>query len=178
MTALVDMRKNREILGYVLGGVAFVLLLPALMWVASERPDPMTIPLRRLVATAALTVLGLSLSVWSIVYMRRKGDGNPMDAFGHEVAPRTKHLMTEGPYRWSRNPMLTGIIIYYVGLCLSLNTWSSLIILVLFVSVMLKQVQSEERRLRKDFGQEYEDYCEQTGRFGPKWNWRDQIKNQ
>lgn len=55
---------------------------------------------------------GLTLSVWTIVYMKLRGKGNPMDAFGHEVAPRTQHLMTEGPYRINRNPMLTGTLFY------------------------------------------------------------------
>ena len=40
---------------------------------------------------------GLSLSIWSIVHMKRVGEGNPFDAYNHEVAPRTKHLMTDGP---------------------------------------------------------------------------------
>ena len=34
---------------------------------------------------------GLTLSVWTIAYMKLRGKGNPMDAFGHEVAPRTQH---------------------------------------------------------------------------------------
>jgi hypothetical protein len=28
--------------------------------------------------------------------MRIVGKGNPFDAYGHELAPRTKHLMTSG----------------------------------------------------------------------------------
>ena len=36
-----------------------------------------------------------------------------------------------------------------------------------FVVVMLLQVRSEEKRLRKDFGEEYEAYCQRTGRFWP-----------
>ena len=114
-----------------------------------------------------LAVLGLSLSIWSIVYMRHKGDGNPMDAFGHEVAPRTKHLMTEGPYRLSRNPMLTGSFVYYAGVCIGLWTWQALAVFVAFIVIMLLQVRSEEKRLRKDFGEEYEAYCRRTGRFWP-----------
>lgn len=31
--------------------------------------------------------------------MKHVGKGNPFDAMGHEVAPRTKHLMTDGPYK-------------------------------------------------------------------------------
>ena len=99
------MKKLREIAGYVLGGLMFVLLIPTLMWLASGRPNRGDIPVWRTVVAVVLAVLGIALSVWSIVYMRHKGDGNPMDAFGHEVAPRTRHLMTDGPYRLSRNPM-------------------------------------------------------------------------
>jgi protein-S-isoprenylcysteine O-methyltransferase Ste14 len=105
--------------------------------------------------------------VWSIVYMRHKRDGNPMDAFGHEVAPRTKHLMTEGPYRLSRNPMLTGSFVYYAGMCLCLWIWQALLVFVAFIVIMLLQVRSEEKRLWKDFGEEYEAYCRRTGRFWP-----------
>ena len=162
------MRKFREIAGYALGGLMFVLLIPTLMWWASGMPNWLEAPIIRIVIALLLAVLGLSLSVWSIVYMRHKGDGNPMDAFGHEVAPRTKHLMTEGPYRLSRNPMLTGSFVYFAGVCVWLWTWQALLVYVAFIVIMLLQVRSEEKRLRKDFGEEYEAYCRRTGRFWPK----------
>ena len=159
------MKKLKEILGYALGGLMFVLLVPTLMWWASGMPDLCAVPMWRIVIALVLAVLGLSLSVWSIVYMRHKGDGNPMDAFGHEVAPRTKHLMTEGPYRLSRNPMLTGSFIYYAGVCVWLWRWPALVVFAGFIVIMFFQVLSEEKRLRKDFGEEYEKYCKRTGRF-------------
>lgn len=162
------MRKIKEIVGYVLGGLMFVLLIPTLMWLASCRPDLLPVSLPRMIIALILALLGLSLSIWSIVYMRRKGDGNPMDAFGHEVAPRTKHLMTTGPYRLSRNPMLSGSFIYYAGVCIWLWTWQALLVFTAFIIIMLLQVRSEEKRLRKDFGEEYEAYCRQTGRFWPR----------
>lgn len=162
------MLKLREITGYLLGGLMFVLLIPTLMWLASGRPELSAVSLPRMIIALMLAVLGLSLSIWSIVYMRRKGDGNPMDAFGHEVAPRTKHLMTEGPYRLSRNPMLSGSFIFYAGVCCWLWTWQALLVFVVFIAIMLLQVFSEEKRLCRDFGEEYEDYCRRTGRFWPK----------
>ena len=161
------MKKLKEILGYALGGLMFVLLIPTLMWWASGMPNLLAVPMARMVIAIVLAVLGLSLSVWSIVYMRHKGDGNPMDAFGHEVAPRTKHLMTNGPYRLSRNPMLTGSFIYFAGVCVWLWTWQALVVYVAFIAIMLLQVRSEEKRLRRDFGEEYEAYCRRTGRFWP-----------
>ena len=162
------MKKMREIAGYVLGGLMFVLLIPTVMWLASGRPDFGDIPVWRIVIAAVLAVFGIALSVWSIVYMRHKGDGNPMDAFGHEVAPRTRHLMTDGPYRLSRNPMLTGSFVYYAGVCFCLWTWQALLVFAAFIAIMLLQVRSEEKRLLRDFGAEYEEYCRRTGRFWPK----------
>lgn len=162
------MKKLREIAGYVLGGLMFVLLIPTLMWLASGRPHLGDIPVWRIVITVLLAVVGIALSVWSIVYMRHKGDGNPMDAFGHEVAPRTRHLMTDGPYRLSRNPMLTGSFVYYAGVCFCLWTWQALLVFAAFIAIMLLQVRSEEKRLLRDFGTEYEEYCRRTGRFWPK----------
>ena len=162
------MKKMREIAGYVLGGLMFVLLIPTVMWLASGRPDFWGIPVWRIVIAVVLAVLGIALSVWSIVYMRHKGDGNPMDAFGHEVAPRTRHLMTDGPYRLSRNPMLTGSFVYYAGVCFCLWTWQVLLVFAAFIAIMLLQVRSEEKRLLRDFGAEYEEYCKRTGRFWPR----------
>ena len=37
----------------------------------------------------------------------------------------------------------------------------------LFFAIMFVQVLTEEKRLRQDFGEEYESYCRRTGRFLP-----------
>lgn len=162
------MKLLREIFGYLLGGVVFVGAMPTLMWLLSGRPDVWPVATIRILPALLLALAGLAMSVWAIVYMRRKGDGNPMDAFNHEIAPRTKHLMTDGPYRLSRNPMLTGIFLYLVGCGVWLWTWQAAAFFAAFVLVMLLQVRSEEKRLHRDFGDEYTDYCRRTGRFFPK----------
>ena len=36
---------------------------------------------------------------------------------------------------------------------------------VIFFAIMLVQVISEERRLQRDFGDEYKEYCRRTRRF-------------
>lgn len=161
------MKKARNIFGYMLGGLMFVLLIPSIMWLASMMPNLYISNTVQITISLILAILGLSLSVWSIVYMKSIGDGNPMDAFGHEVAPRTRHLMTAGPYRLSRNPMLTGSFIYYIGACIWLWTWQSVVVFAVFVAIMLVQVMTEENRLLKDFGEEYEAYRHRTGRFLP-----------
>ncbi len=161
------MNKLKETLGYALGFVLFVVLVPVIMWLCSGHAALTAVNVVQITVALLLAIIGLALSIWTIVYMRHVGDGNPMDAFGHEVAPRTKHLMTNGPYRLSRNPMLTGIFVYLIGCCIWLWTWQSVIVFIAFVIIMLVQVRTEEKRLHRDFGEEYEEYCKRTGRFLP-----------
>ena len=159
------MKKAREIIGYLLGGLLFVVLLPLTMWLASGTPPIVHIGPLRATITGLLMIGGLSLSVWTIIYMKHRGKGNPMDAFGHEVAPRTQHLMTDGPYRFNRNPMLTGTLTYLAGIAVWLWTWQAAVVWVAFFAIMFIQVLSEERRLKRDFGEEYETYQRHTRRF-------------
>ena len=159
------MKPLKEILGYMLGAALFVVLLPAVMWLASGMPPIVHIGALRAAIAGMLMVGGLVLSVWTIVYMKRRGKGNPMDAFGHEVAPRTQHLMTDGPYRLNRNPMLTGTLLYLAGVVVWLWTWQAAAVWVVFLAIMLVQVVSEERRLHRDFGEEYDAYRRRTRRF-------------
>lgn len=162
-----DMKLLKELFGYVLGGILFVALMPTVMWLFSGQPALLPIGTVQLIISNILMVAGLVMSIWSIVHMRCKGNGNPMDAFGHEVAPRTSHLMTDGPYRISRNPMLTGTFVYLTGACVWIATWQAVAVFVVFIVIMLIQVSTEEKRLRRDFGDEYADYCRRTGRFTP-----------
>ena len=155
----------KQVLGYVLGFAIFIAGIPALMWWVAGMPAWADLPVGRIYIAIVVALAGLALSVWSIVYMKRVGKGNPFDAMGHEVAPRTAHLMTEGPYRMSRNPMLSGTYLYYIGILIALwNGWALLVFAVV-VSLMTLQVRSEEKRLEADFGQEYLDYKKRTGRF-------------
>ena len=160
------MMNKSHLFGYLLGLLVFVIGIPALMWLVSGRAWPYVPDSALLcVVSVLLVVCGLALSIYSIVYMRIIGKGNPFDAYGHEVAPRTKNLMTDGPYRLCRNPMLVGIYIYDVGVLVWL--WSLLPLLIVLAEVILLtlQVRSEEQRLEKDFGQEYLDYKKRVGRY-------------
>ena len=160
--------KRSHILGYLLGLLIFVIGIPALMWLVSGRPWLYTPDSTVLCALCLVfAVCGLALSIYTIAYMRIVGKGNPFDAYGHEVAPRTKHLMTGGPYRLCRNPMLVGIYIYDAAVLVWL--WSALPLLIVLAEVILLtlQVRSEEKRLTRDFGQEYLDYKKRVGRYSP-----------
>ena len=151
--------------GYILGFLVFVAGIPALMWWVSGRPFPWAPALPWAIIAAIFMVVGISLSIWAIVHMKKVGDGNPFDAYNHEVAPRTKHLMTDGPYRFSRNPMLLGIYVYDIGVMLWLLSWWALLVFAVEVVFLTVQVRSEEKRLEADFGYEYRAYKKQVPRY-------------
>lgn len=138
------MKQLKEIAGYLIGGLLFVALIPAVMWLASGMPVLGHVGAMKAIIIGILMIGGLSLSVWTIIYMRRCGKGNPMDAFGHEVAPRTQHLMTDGPYRLNRNPMLTGTLTYLAGWAVWLWCWQACLVWAVFFVIMFVQVLSEE----------------------------------
>ena len=154
--------------GYLLGLLLFVIGIPALMWRISGRglhylPDSAALWITALL----LCLSGLTLSICTIVYMRTVGQGNPFDAYGHEIAPRTQNLMTRGPYRICRNPMLLGIYIYDAGVLLFLWSWLPLLVFAVEVLLLSLQVRSEEKRLKADFGETYLHYQQQVGRYLP-----------
>jgi len=157
----------RDFVGFLLGLFLFVFAIPASMWGVSGRAISYC-PSMKIVAFICilLIIAGLALSIWSIVYMKKVGDGNPFDAYNHEVAPRTKHLMTDGPYRICRNPMLLGIYIFDVGVLIWLSSWLSVIVFIVQVVFLTLQVRAEEKRLEADFGEEYIAYKKCVSRYG------------
>lgn len=155
----------RNIVGYILGFLVFVAGIPALMWLVSGRLFPWAPALPWALLAAVLMVTGLVLSIWSIVHMKKVGEGNPFDAYNHELAPRTKHLMTDGPYKYTRNPMLVGIYIYDLGVLLWLQSWWPLVVFALEIVLLTLQVRSEEKRLEADFGDEYRAYKQSVPRY-------------
>ena len=155
----------RNVLGYLLGFLVFVAGIPALMWWVSGRPFPWIPGFPWWMLSLLLMVPGLALSIWSVVHMKRVGEGNPFDAYNHEIAQRTRHLMTDGPYRFSRNPMLLGVYVYDVGVLLWLLSWWPLVVFAVEVVFLTLQVRSEEKRLAADFGEEYLAYKQKVPRY-------------
>ena len=156
--------RHRNLIGYLIGMILFVILIPLIMWKLSGEVHPKTV---QWVCFGVMVLIGVSLSIWSIVYMKNVGKGNPVDAFNHEVAPRTVNLMTDGPYRICRNPMLLGVFIYYIGIIICLGTWQSAAVFAVYFAILMIQVKREEERLRQDFGEAYEEYCRTTSKLIP-----------
>jgi protein-S-isoprenylcysteine O-methyltransferase Ste14 len=84
---------------------------------------------------------------------------------GMEVPP--DRIITTGLYRYTRNPMYLGHLIFIAGLAIFFWSWFALIVLVLRVLWFQRRVRRDEARLEKIFGAEYSAYRAQVKRWIP-----------
>jgi protein-S-isoprenylcysteine O-methyltransferase Ste14 len=76
-------------------------------------------------------------------------------------------IVTEGPYRLTRNPMYLGHLIFLLGLAVTLRSPVALVILVLRAIWFHRRVVADEARLAARFGAEYTDYARRVKRWVP-----------
>jgi protein-S-isoprenylcysteine O-methyltransferase Ste14 len=102
---------------------------------------------------------GLSAAGWGS--RRFKTAGTEIKTFG---AP--SRLVTDGLFRWTRNPMYLGFITALAGVWLLLGSASPALPLVVFaVLADSVYVPFEERTMATRFGGAYAEYCAHTRRW-------------
>ena len=111
---------------------------------------------------------GIPLLIWGYLqyrlvrgYRGRHGGGGP----GLDVPPQ--RLVDEGPYRYTRNPMYLGHLIFMAGLALTFRSWLALAILLANVVWFHIRVRGDEQHLLQHFGPPYADYCRRVKRWIP-----------
>lgn len=164
----------QHILGYIIGGSIALILIPYCIFRASRSLDHLTciqlIPFStlRYIISIILLVFGLLFALWSIIIQNIIGKGGPLEVVNIEISPKTQNLVVTGPYRYTRNPMLFGACMFYYAVAIYLNSIVALVIVTLFMIFMLIFVKlTEERRLLKEFGSEYEEYRQKVSMFVP-----------
>ncbi len=105
-----------------------------------------------LVVQWGLLGLGAAFGLWGFLTFVRARTG---------VLPNQSvtQFITHGPYRFSRNPMYTGLTLMYLGFTRLANSLWPLILLPFALWALWKLViQKEEAYLAEKFGEEYKDY--------------------
>ena len=105
-----------------------------------------------------LFVIGLALWVWGVSGLFRR-DESP-----HPGKP-TSHLVTDGPYRFSRNPIYAGGIMGLIGLAIALDTATGLAVAVILALGVRQIVNAEEKYLETKFGDEWRAYRARVRRW-------------
>jgi protein-S-isoprenylcysteine O-methyltransferase Ste14 len=114
---------------------------------------PMLIAIALLSAGAVLTTRAIRLFV-----MKGEGTLAPWDP--------TRNLITTDIYRFSRNPMKSGLFLILLGESLLLGSRALVVWMIAFIAANVCYIRwSEEPGLRRRFGRSYDDYS----RSVPRW---------
>jgi protein-S-isoprenylcysteine O-methyltransferase Ste14 len=105
---------------------------------------------------AVFIVLWLPLFVSGIYYLGRRG-----------AVGQSKQLITQGIYRYVRNPMYSGLSMTILGVGLLLNSMGVALAGILWLAMTVVQCKREEKELTKRFGESYREYKKRTHLFLP-----------
>ena len=113
----------------------------------------------RVALSGALILLGLGLILYCARQFKRAQ--TPIEPWRP-----TSSVITNGPYRYSRNPIYLGFAIAGVGFALAFNTCWMLFSVLAFVLIANKHViEKEEGYLEGKFGESYSNYRRETRRW-------------
>jgi protein-S-isoprenylcysteine O-methyltransferase Ste14 len=111
---------------------------------------------------------GTPLLLWGYLQYRLVGryrlplaGGSP----GMDVPPQ--RILSRGPYRFTRNPMYLGHLIFLLGLALTFWSWFAMVILGGRALWFHRRVLQDEQRLEGIFGVDYAAYRARVKRWIP-----------
>ena len=110
-------------------------------------------------AGGALVVIAVSLDIWAMKTLIERQTA---------VLPHrcSSHLVTCGPFRYTRNPTYLGYTIMMVGFGLiTLNPWFFILASASVALTTAFAIRNEELHLLSRFGFEFELYCRATSRW-------------
>ncbi len=167
-----------HIAGYLFGFVVFILLIPYGLYQLAQSgwlfQDEVIFncDLFRITISMLIFIVGAVFGAWSNIFLNVVGKGGPVEAFGVALSPPTKKLVTTGPYRYTRNPMVFGAFMMYLGLSLFFNSIADILCVILFLLLLIILLKtSEEKRLERDFGEEYKAYKKKVPMIFPFIRW-------
>jgi protein-S-isoprenylcysteine O-methyltransferase Ste14 len=86
-------------------------------------------------------------------------------------------LVTEGPYRYSRNPQYVGFILVYAGIILVTYSFMAFVTGTIMIVIFAILPFSEEPWLRQQYGKAYVKYCKHVPRFIDPRSFKPKISN-
>jgi protein-S-isoprenylcysteine O-methyltransferase Ste14 len=110
---------------------------------------------------AAITASGLFFSVWARHHLGENWSQAVTVKEGHE-------LIQSGPYRIVRHPIYTGLLLAFVGSAIARGEWRGLFAVALMLVTLWNKLRLEEKWMREQFGEPYENYCRRVSALLPR----------
>lgn len=102
---------------------------------------------------------GLALLIWSATTFRQAGTAV-------QASVPTSSIVSEGPYRYSRNPIYVAMFIGLVGVSIGFdNLWHLALLVLFYLVIRYGVVAREETYLARKFGDAYLGYKRQVRRW-------------
>lgn len=135
------------------------LLVVLSAWLIHALLGPWPTIVRVPVLGGVLAALGFSFMMWARILFASRNTtlfvGRP-----------SSQLVCDGPFRFSRNPMYVGVLVFLMGLALWVGTWpfyTAAPATFLFLNVF--HIPREEHMLRELFGERYLAYSREVRRW-------------
>ena len=137
---------------YFLAALALAVLASFLF------PLPVLIPPAARIAGLLPIVAGIALNLAADRQFKRRGT---------TVKPfqKSSALITDGVFRWSRNPMYLGMILIVAGVALLEGTAIAWMAVAALGVIFQAFIRREDRMLEETFGAEFEAYTRRTRRW-------------
>ena len=108
----------------------------------------------------ALVLAGFVPALWAVgLFRREKTEINP-------TSPANSKLVTDGPYRFTRNPMYLGLVVITLGVAAWTGAWPMFLAPVaVFATANWLHIPYEEAKMRRQFPADFEDYVRRVRRW-------------
>lgn len=169
------MPRLKKFIGLWIALIVFGIIVPGTFYLLNEWlnrmlgiPPIFTDPNNVFAASIALLV-GLFWITWAYSYLHFIGKGSPVEAFGVALYP-TQKLVTTGPYAYTRNPMMMGMLFVLLAIACLANSLSGLILVPILALLVVAYVRKfEEPGLVCRFGEKYIGYRKAVPTLIPKF---------
>jgi len=82
------------------------------------------------------------------------------------LSEQSRVLATDGPYRFSRNPMYVGLVVVALGVAIWVGSWPMLAApIAVFATVNFVHIPFEEHKLADEFGEAFTAYAARVRRW-------------
>lgn len=138
---------------------AVTMLIVLSAWLIHALLGPWHTILRVPVLGGVLIIVGFSFMMWARILFTFRNT----TLF---VGKPSTHLVRDGPFRCSRNPMYVGVVVFLMGLALWVGTVPFFMAVpVTFLCFHFFHIPREERMLREVFGERYLVYSQEVRRW-------------
>jgi protein-S-isoprenylcysteine O-methyltransferase Ste14 len=98
-----------------------------------------------------IVAFGLGLCVRARIVLGTNWSASVTIKHDHEI-------VRSGPYRWTRHPIYTGLLLAFAGSAVARGEWRGVLAVGIAFAALWRKLRLEERWLTEEFGEQYANY--------------------